>query len=80
MPRKSSRDLGNYAPFCKIIDFHYHLSDDYPLNRGQNDTWQVVRSHFPLLPEDSHYSLLVIAVTTRPCFDQFLDVHRALHD
>lgn len=46
------KELCSYASFFKMSEFHYHLSDNYPLNRGKNDTWQDVYSHFSLLPED----------------------------
>jgi hexosaminidase len=43
--------LCTYASFFKISEFHYHSSDNYPLNRGQNETWNQVFSHFSLYPE-----------------------------
>ncbi|KAL4877069.1 glycoside hydrolase superfamily [Aspergillus karnatakaensis] len=46
------KEMCSYASFFKMNEFHYHLSDNYPLNRGDNDTWQDVYSHFSLLPED----------------------------
>ncbi|GKU03640.1 unnamed protein product [Fusarium langsethiae] len=46
------KELCSYASFFKMNEFHYHLSDNYPLNRGKNETWQDVYSHFSLLPED----------------------------
>ncbi|KAI6785510.1 Beta-hexosaminidase-like protein [Emericellopsis cladophorae] len=46
------KEMCSYASFFKMSEFHYHLSDNYPLNRGKNDTWQDVYSHFSLLPED----------------------------
>ncbi|KAK3179463.1 hypothetical protein K4F52_009124 [Lecanicillium sp. MT-2017a] len=46
------KELCSYASFFKMNEFHYHLSDNYPLNRGKNDTWTDVYSHFSLLPED----------------------------
>lgn len=46
------KELCSYASFFKMSEFHYHLSDNYPLNRGQNASWQDVYSHFSLLPED----------------------------
>ncbi|KAL6914588.1 hypothetical protein FSST1_012348 [Fusarium sambucinum] len=46
------KELCSYASFFKMNEFHYHLSDNYPLNRGKNKTWQDVYSHFSLLPED----------------------------
>lgn len=45
-------EMCSYASFFKMSEFHYHLSDNYPLNRGKNDTWEDVYSHFSLLPED----------------------------
>ncbi|KAL3477282.1 glycoside hydrolase superfamily [Aspergillus californicus] len=46
------QEMCSYASFFKMSEFHYHLSDNYPLNRGRNETWQDVYSHFSLLPED----------------------------
>lgn len=46
------KEMCSYASFFKMSEFHYHLSDNYPLNRGKNETWQDVYSHFSLLPED----------------------------
>jgi hexosaminidase len=46
------KELCSYASFFKMNEFHYHLSDNYPLNRGKNETWTEVYSHFSLLPED----------------------------
>ncbi|ENH67155.1 Beta-hexosaminidase [Fusarium oxysporum f. sp. cubense race 1] len=46
------KELCSYASFFKINEFHYHLSDNYLLNRGNNDSWRDVYSHFSLLPED----------------------------
>ncbi|EUC30434.1 glycoside hydrolase family 20 protein [Bipolaris zeicola 26-R-13] len=45
------KELCSYASFFKISEFHYHSSDNYPLNRGRNETWQDVFSHFSLYPE-----------------------------
>jgi hexosaminidase len=47
------RELCTYASFFKISEFHYHSSDNYPLNRGHNETWQDVFSHFSLFPEEN---------------------------
>ena len=47
------KELCTYASFFKISEFHYHSSDNYPLNRGHNETWQNVFSHFSLYPENS---------------------------
>ncbi|KAL4778396.1 glycoside hydrolase superfamily [Aspergillus varians] len=46
------KEMCSFASFFKMSEFHYHLSDNYPLNRGRNETWQDVYSHFSLLPED----------------------------
>ena len=46
------KEMCSFASFFKMSEFHYHLSDNYPLNRGKNDTWENVYSHFSLLPED----------------------------
>ncbi|KAH7027841.1 glycoside hydrolase superfamily [Microdochium trichocladiopsis] len=32
-------------------EFHYHTSDNYPLSRGRNDSWQDVYAQFSLRPE-----------------------------
>ncbi|KAK8138680.1 hypothetical protein PG984_002060 [Apiospora sp. TS-2023a] len=32
------KDLCTYASFFKMSEFHYHMSDNYPLNRGHNET------------------------------------------
>lgn len=44
------KDLCTYASFFKFSEFHYHINDNYPLNRGQNATWQNIYSQFSLLP------------------------------
>lgn len=33
------KELCTYASFFKMSEFHYHSSDNYPLNRGHNETW-----------------------------------------
>ncbi|KAL4960395.1 beta-N-acetylhexosaminidase [Aspergillus stella-maris] len=50
-PPSFLKEMCSYASFFKMSEFHYHLSDNYPLNRGRNETWQDVYSHFSLLPE-----------------------------
>lgn len=45
------KELCTYASFFKISEFHYHTSDNAPLNRGHNETWNKVFSHFSLYPE-----------------------------
>ncbi|KAL3468109.1 glycoside hydrolase superfamily [Aspergillus heterothallicus] len=51
-PPSFLKEMCSYASFFKLNEFHYHLSDNYPLNRGQNASWQAVYSHFSLLPQD----------------------------
>ncbi|KAJ3284880.1 hypothetical protein HK104_009748 [Borealophlyctis nickersoniae] len=48
---KFLKDLCTYASFFKFSEFHYHIMDNYPLNRGQNATWNKVYSQFSLLPK-----------------------------
>lgn len=45
------KDLCTYASFFKMSEFHYHTSDNYPLNRGHNETWSEVYAQFSLHPE-----------------------------
>jgi hexosaminidase len=47
------KELCTYASFFKISEFHYHSSDNAPLNRGHNETWNKVFSHFSLYPENN---------------------------
>ncbi|CAE7033120.1 hypothetical protein HRS9139_05521 [Pyrenophora teres f. teres] len=47
------KELCSYASFFKMSEFHYHSSDNFPLNRGHNETWQNVFSHFSLYPENN---------------------------
>ncbi|KAF9692882.1 hypothetical protein EKO04_009020 [Ascochyta lentis] len=47
------KELCTYASFFKISEFHYHSSDNAPLNRGHNETWNKVFSHFSLYPEQN---------------------------
>lgn len=48
------KDFCSYLSFFSINEFHYHLSDHYPLNRGPINTtedlegWKKVYSHFSL--------------------------------
>ena len=53
------KDLCTYASFFKMSEFHYHTSDNYPLNRGRNDTWQDVYAQFSLRPESDELQGLV---------------------
>ncbi len=53
------KDLCTYASFFKMSEFHYHTSDNYPLNRGHNETWQDVYAQFSLHPESPDLQDLV---------------------
>ncbi|KAI3329771.1 putative beta-N-hexosaminidase [Ustulina deusta] len=53
------KELCTYASFFKMSEFHYHTSDNYPLNRGHNDTWGEVYSQFSLRPESEDLQGLV---------------------
>ncbi|KAL7273531.1 hypothetical protein RUND412_003611 [Rhizina undulata] len=53
------KDLCTYASFFKFSEFQYHASDNYPLNRGRNETWQNVYSQFSLLPTNPELLPLV---------------------
>jgi len=46
------KELCTYSSFFKMSEFHYHTSDNYPLNRGHNETWSEVYSQFSLHPEN----------------------------
>ena len=52
-------DLCTYASFFKMSEFHYHVSDNYPLNRGHNETWNKVYSQFSLRPESDELAGIV---------------------
>ncbi|BCS23510.1 beta-N-acetylhexosaminidase [Aspergillus puulaauensis] len=53
------KDLCTYASFFKMSEFHYHTSDNYPLSRGHNETWQDVYAQFSLRPESPDLQGLV---------------------
>ncbi|KAI1343730.1 glycoside hydrolase family 20 protein [Xylariaceae sp. FL0016] len=53
------KELCTYAAFFKLSEFHYHTSDNYPLNRGRNATWQDVYAQFSLRPESRDLQGLV---------------------
>lgn len=50
---KFLKELCAYASFYKVSEFHYHSSDNSPLNRGHNETWNKVFSHFSLYPDEN---------------------------
>ncbi|KAI0798369.1 putative beta-N-hexosaminidase [Xylaria sp. FL0064] len=53
------KELCTYASFFKMSEFHYHTSDNYPLNRGHNDSWNEVYSQFSLRPESEDLQELI---------------------
>lgn len=53
------KDICTYASFFKMSEFHYHTSDNYPLNRGHNETWNKVYAQSSLHPENSELQGLV---------------------
>ncbi|KAI0125698.1 glycoside hydrolase superfamily [Xylariales sp. AK1849] len=53
------KELCTYASFFKMSEFHYHTSDNYPLNRGHNETWGDVFAQFSLRPESEELAGLV---------------------
>lgn len=46
------KDLCTYASFFKLSEFHYHATDNYPLSRGPNVSWNEVYSQFALRPDN----------------------------
>jgi hexosaminidase len=68
------KDLCTYASFFKMSEFHYHATDNYPLSRGPNVTWNEVYSQFALHPEDPNLQPLVQRsneTLSRAQFDDF---------
>ncbi|KAJ6144110.1 hypothetical protein N7470_008005 [Penicillium chermesinum] len=68
------KDLCTYASFFKLSEFHYHASDNYPLSRGPNVSWNHVYSQFSLRPEDPELLPLVQRANetlSRAEFDEF---------
>ncbi|KAJ5139448.1 hypothetical protein N7448_002856 [Penicillium atrosanguineum] len=68
------KDLCTYASFFKISEFHYHATDNYPLSRGPNVTWDEVYSQFSLRPENPELMPLVQRINetlSRSEFDDF---------
>ncbi|KAF2203253.1 glycoside hydrolase [Delitschia confertaspora ATCC 74209] len=50
------KELCTYASFFKMSEFHYHSSDNYPLNRGWyvgEEGWKYVYSQFSLRAENN---------------------------
>ncbi|KAI0145276.1 glycoside hydrolase family 20 protein [Xylariaceae sp. FL1272] len=56
------KELCSYASFYKLSEFHYHTSDNYPLNRGHNESWNEVYSQFSLHPEND----ALLGIVQRP--------------
>lgn len=68
------KDLCTYASFFKISEFHYHATDNFPLSRGPNVTWDKVYSQFALHPENPNLQPLVQRANetlSRAEFDDF---------
>jgi hexosaminidase len=68
------KDLCTYASFFKLSEFHYHATDNYPLSRGPNVTWNEVYSQFSLRPENPNLLSLVQReneTLSRADFDDF---------
>ncbi|KAJ5156907.1 uncharacterized protein N7482_008007 [Penicillium canariense] len=53
------KDLCTYASFFKLSEFHYHATDNYPLSRGPNVSWNQVYSQFALRPNNPELLPLV---------------------
>lgn len=53
------KDLCTYASFFKMSEFHYHATDNAPLSRGHNETWQEVYSQWALRPNSPELQPLV---------------------
>lgn len=67
------KDLCTYASFFKMSEFHYHSNDNYPLNRGHNETWYEVYSQFSLRPENPNLEGMVQRVAQTLSSDDFED-------
>ncbi|KAJ5678549.1 uncharacterized protein N7477_004182 [Penicillium maclennaniae] len=68
------KDLCTYASLFKLSEFHYHATDNYPLSRGPNMTWNDVYSQFSLRPENPELMPLVQRINetlSRSEFDDF---------
>ncbi|KAJ5170976.1 uncharacterized protein N7500_003759 [Penicillium coprophilum] len=68
------KDLCTYASFFKLSEFQYHATDNYPLSRGHNETWNEVYSQFSLHPESEALHPLVQRTNetlSRAEFDNF---------
>lgn len=68
------KDLCTYASYFKISEFHYHATDNYPLSRGPNVSWNEVYSQFALRPENPELLPLVQRINetlSRADFDEF---------
>ncbi|XHG09889.1 hypothetical protein AWENTII_012927 [Aspergillus wentii] len=70
------KDLCTYASFFKMSEFHYHLSDNYPLSRGPETPWNEVYSQFSLHPENPELVGLVQRENETLSRTEFDDVQR----
>ncbi|KAJ5934083.1 hypothetical protein N7466_003630 [Penicillium verhagenii] len=67
------KDLCTYASFFKLSEFHYHATDNYPLTRGPNVTWEDVYSQFSLRPENPELAPLVQRVNETLSRSEFVE-------
>ncbi|EEH50649.1 uncharacterized protein PADG_06728 [Paracoccidioides brasiliensis Pb18] len=70
------KELCTYASFFKMSEFQYHTSDNYPLNRGHNETWNKVYSQFSLRPENEELHGIVQRVNETLSRADFEDLQR----
>lgn len=68
------KDLCTYASFFKLSEFHYHATDNYPLSRGPNLTWDEVYSQFALRPENPELMPLVQRINETLSRSEFDDL------
>lgn len=70
------KEMCTYASFFKMSEFHYHSSDNYPLNRGHNETWTEVYSHFSLFPENPELQGIIERQNETLSRDEFEDFQK----
>ncbi|EAW11702.1 beta-N-acetylhexosaminidase [Aspergillus clavatus NRRL 1] len=68
------KELCTYASFFKMSEFQYHTSDNYPLNRGHNETWNEVYAQFALRPENSELHDIIQRANETLSQDEFEDL------
>lgn len=67
------KDLCTYASFYKMSEFHYHSNDNYPLNRGHNETWSEVYSQYSIRPEEPNLEGMIQRVAQTLSSAEFED-------